>query len=154
MSCAAAVAVADAFREEKILENVNARCGLYFSALRAGLSGLFIFRSAELFEALKTLKDDPTVGQHVLDVRGQGLMVAIEFASPSHSMFDPAVKKDATANIATRVSKRCLEKGMLLLTTSVYETVRFIPPLNISSGDLARGIGIFKEAVKEVVQEA
>ena len=27
MSCAAAVAVTDAFEEEKILDNVNARCG-------------------------------------------------------------------------------------------------------------------------------
>jgi 4-aminobutyrate aminotransferase len=107
----------------------------------------------ELFEALNALQVDSTVGQHILDVRGQGLMVAVEFASPSHSTFDPAVKKDATANLAKKISKRCLEKGMLLLTTSVYETVRFIPPLNISSEDLARGISMFKEAVKEVVQE-
>lgn len=80
-------------------------------------------------------------------------MVAVEFASPTHSSFDPAVKKDTTANLASKVSKRCLEKGMLLLTTSVYETIRFIPPLNISSKDLERGIGIFVEAVKEVVHE-
>lgn len=33
MSCAAAIAVADAFKEEKILDNVNARCSLYFSEL-------------------------------------------------------------------------------------------------------------------------
>jgi 4-aminobutyrate aminotransferase len=102
---------------------------------------------------LKALKADPIVGQHILDVRGQGLMVAVEFASPSHSTFDPAVKKNTTANLAVKVSKRCLEKGMLLLTTSVYETVRFIPPLNISSKDLAKGISIFKEAVEEVVRE-
>ena len=80
-------------------------------------------------------------------------MVAVEFASPTHSSFDPAVKKDTTANLASKVSKRCLEKGMLLLTTSVYETIRFIPPLNISSKDLEKGIGIFVEAVKEVVHE-
>jgi len=153
VSCAAAIAVADAFKEEKILDNVGARFGLYFSKPRAGLKYLLIFRSVELFEALRALKTDSTVGQFILDVRGQGLMVAVEFASPSHSTFDPAVRKDATANLATKVSKRCLEKGMLLLTASVYETVRFIPPLNISSKDLAGGIGIFKEAVKEVVQE-
>ena len=149
MACAAANAVADAFKEEKILDNVRARCGLYFSEPRAGLKD---FRSVELLKALKALKTDPTVGQHILDVRGQGLMLAVEFASPSHSAFDPAVRKDARANLASSVSKRCLEKGMLLLTTSVYETVRLIPPLNISSADLARGIEIFKEAVEEVVQ--
>ncbi len=150
MSCAAAIAVADAFKEEKILDNVRARCGLCFSEPKTGLK--LIFRSVELLKALRALKADPTVGQHILDVRGQGLMVAVEFASPSHSTFDPAVRVDARANLASNISKRCLEKGMLLLTTSVYETVRFIPPLNISSEDLARGIRIFEEAVKEVIQ--
>jgi 4-aminobutyrate aminotransferase len=154
VSCAAAVAVADAFKEEKILDNVRARYGLYFSEPRADLKDLHTFRSVELFKALGALKADPTVGQHILDVRGQGLMVAVEFASPSHSTFDPAVRKDTRANLASNISKRCLEKGMLLLTTSVYETVRFIPPLNISSEDLARGVGIFKEAVEEVVDGA
>jgi 4-aminobutyrate aminotransferase len=113
-----------------------------------------LFSSAELFAALRELKANPTVGQHILDVRGQGLMVAIEFASPSHSMFDPAVKKDTPSNLAAKVSKRCLEKGLLLLTTSVYETIRFIPALNISAEDLAKGVRIFKEAVEEVIQEA
>ncbi|KAI0246431.1 acetylornithine aminotransferase [Lactifluus subvellereus] len=135
VSCAAAIAVVDAFKEEKILENVNAR-------------------SAELFEALRELRANPAVGQHILDVRGQGLMVAVEFASPSHSTFDPSVKKGTPPNLATKVTKRCLEKGLLLLTTSVYETVRFIPALNISAEDLAKGISIFREAVEEVIQEA
>ena len=152
MSCAAAIAVADAFKEEKILDNVRARCGLYLSEPRAGLTDFLISRSVELWNALKALETDPSVGHHILDVRGQGLMLAVEFASPSHSAFDPAIRKDARANLASKVSKRCLEKGMLLLTTSVYETVRFIPPLNISSEDLARGIEIFKEAVEEVME--
>jgi len=102
---------------------------------------------------LEALKADSTVGQHILDVRGQGLMVAVEFASPSHSTFDPAVRKGTPTNLSMKSSKRCLEKGLLLLTTSVYETVRFIPPLNISCEDLAKGIDIFSEAVGEVVKE-
>jgi len=80
-------------------------------------------------------------------------MVAVEFASPSHSTFDPAVRKGTPTNLSMKSSKRCLEKGLLLLTTSVYETVRFIPPLNISCEDLAKGIDIFSEAVGEVVKE-
>jgi 4-aminobutyrate aminotransferase len=116
--------------------------------------GLPLFSSAELFKALEDLRDNPLVGQHILDVRGQGLMVAVEFASPSHSRFDPAVKKGTPPGLASKVTKRCLEKGLLLLTTSVYETVRFIPPLNISAEDLAKGLRIFKESVGEVIQEA
>ena len=81
-------------------------------------------------------------------------MVAVEFASPSRSTFDPAVKKGTPANLAMKLSKRCLEKGLLLLTTSVYEAVRFIPPLNTLWKDLATEIDIFAESVKEIVKEA
>ncbi|KAG1752951.1 pyridoxal phosphate-dependent transferase [Suillus lakei] len=121
VSCAAAVAVANAFREEKVLDNVSAR-------------------ASELFTSLKSLRDDPEVGSMVVDIRGQGLMIAVEFASPSYSSTDPAVD-------------RCMEKGLLILTTSLYEVIRFIPPLNISQGDLQKGCQIFVESVKEVVRE-
>lgn len=114
---------------------------------------LLEIRSAELFEALRGLKADSAIGQHILDVRGQGLMAAIEFGSPHSSTFDRAIKKGTPANLAAKLSKRCLEKGLLLLTTSVYETVRFIPPLNVSPEDLGKGIGIVKEAVKEIIEE-
>ncbi|KAJ7691633.1 acetylornithine aminotransferase [Mycena rosella] len=75
---------------------------------------------------------------HVIDVRGRGLMVAVEFTG---------------AGLAARVAKKCVERGMLILTTSVYEVVRFIPPLNIAAADLAKGAEVFKEAVEEVVRE-
>jgi 4-aminobutyrate aminotransferase len=143
----------DAFKEEKILENVNARCVSCLSALFIRTEVFDLLSSAELFEALRELKADPTVGPHILDVRGQGLMVAVEFASPAHSKFDPAVQNKTPLNLSTRVSKRCLEKGLLLLTTSIYETVRFIPALNVSPEDLVKGIRIFKNAVEEVIQE-
>ncbi|THH07795.1 hypothetical protein EW146_g9204 [Bondarzewia mesenterica] len=134
ISCAAGVAVANAFKEEDVLANVSAR-------------------SKELFASLKALCEDPDVGQYILDVRGRGLMVAMEFASPSHSAFDPAVHATAPKSLASRVSKKCLQKGMLLLTTSVYETIRFIPPLNISQEDMEKGCKIFSEAVREAIAE-
>ena len=92
-------------------------------------------------------------------------MVGLEFASPSSpgAEYDHAVLPHASSigqvvvshpeNLASRVAKRCVEKGMLLLTTSMYEVVRFIPPLNISKQDLAKGCAIFGEAVREVVKE-
>lgn len=121
VSCAAAVAVADAFKEEKILENVQAR-------------------SKELFAALHELRARPSVSSAILDVRGRGLMVGVEFAK-------------TPAKLSSRIAKRCQEKGLLILTTSVYEVIRFIPPLNISAADLKKGITIFAEAVEEVVRE-
>ncbi|PSR76487.1 hypothetical protein PHLCEN_2v8390 [Hermanssonia centrifuga] len=135
VACAAAVAVADVLKEEKILENVNAR-------------------SKELFAGLNELRSKPSVSPVILDVRGQGLMVAVEFASPTGtSPYDSFVKPSAPARLSSRIAKRCQEKGLLILTTSVYEVIRFIPPLNITQEDLNKGIKIFSEAVEEVVRE-
>ncbi|EJD52407.1 acetylornithine aminotransferase [Auricularia subglabra TFB-10046 SS5] len=134
VACAAAVAVAEAFQEERILENVQAR-------------------SRQLFGALDALRKKPDVAPHILDVRGAGLMVGAEFASPAPPAHDVFARPDAPKNLATRISARCLEKGMLLLTTSVFETVRFIPPLNVSGKEMEEGCAIFSEAVEEVVRE-
>jgi 4-aminobutyrate aminotransferase len=43
-----------------------------------------------------------------------------------------------------------MEKDMLILTTSIYDTLRFIPPLNITKDDMAEGCRIISEAIKEV----
>lgn len=80
-------------------------------------------------------------------------MVAVEFSSPLYSVHDPILNKSAPKNLASRVAKRCLEKGMLILTTSIYEVIRFIPPLNISAEDMKKGCDIFAEALDEVVKE-
>jgi 4-aminobutyrate aminotransferase len=80
-------------------------------------------------------------------------MVSIEFASPTGTSLDPNVNTKAPKNLASRVAKKCIEKGLLILTTSVYEVVRFIPPLNVSEADLENGVGIFGECVREVVRE-
>ena len=92
-----------------------------------------------------------------LDVRGKGLMVGVEFASPTSTISgittDVGVVQGAPEKMASRVAKKCIEKGMLILTTSVYEVIRFIPPLNISEVDLEKGVNIFVDAVKEVVME-
>lgn len=90
----------------------------------------------------------------ILDVRGQGLMVAVEFASPKGTgAYDPFVNKAVPEKLASRVAKRCQEKGMFILTTSVYEVIRFIPALNVSKEDLAKGCQIFAESVEEIVKE-
>lgn len=158
MSCAAAAAVNEVMVETNILDNVQAR-------------------SNELFSALNALKYDPSLNPHIIDVRGRGLMVGIEFASPTssshafsthsapslpppsatphHSPHSANTHHDGNhpENMAARVARKCIEKGMLILTTSVYEVVRFIPPLNVSKEDMKKGCGIFAESVREVVKE-
>ncbi|KAH0827879.1 acetylornithine aminotransferase [Lanmaoa asiatica] len=134
VSCAAAVAVAEAFEEEKVLDNVSAR-------------------SRELLASLNGLRNDPAVRSTIVDVRGTGLMVAVEFASSSYPSGDPALNPSAPKGLAARVARRCMDKGLLILTTSIYEVIRFIPPLNISQTDLEKGCEIFSAAVKDVVRE-
>lgn len=108
-------------------------------------------RAEELFKCLNAMR--AAHPSHIVDVRGKGLMAAVEFASPAYSVYDPVYNTTAPKNLASRVSQRCIEKGMLLLTTSVYEVIRFIPPLNISQEDMKKGCDIFAEALDEVIRE-
>ena len=119
VSCAAGVAVAKAFKDESILDNVNAR-------------------GAELKSMLEAAKDDPKTSKVVYDVRGLGLMLALE-CTPGKGY-------------ASKIQSKCMEKGMLTLTTSIYDTLRFIPPLNITKEDMAEGCRILKEAIDEVAE--
>jgi 4-aminobutyrate aminotransferase len=120
VSCAAGVAVAKAFKEEKILENVKAR-------------------GAELRGMLEDAQKDANLGKMIYDVRGLGLMLGIEFVPGK--------------GYASKVQAKCMEKDMLVLTTSIYDTLRFIPPLNITKEDMAKGCQIIKEAMEEVAAE-
>lgn len=152
MACAAGVACAEVMKEENVLSNVEKRyvTSMIYESRKFQFT---VIRSKELFSALGKLCATPSIGKHILDVRGLGLMVGVEFASPSTSTHDVGYRADTPKNIASRVTKKCIEKGMYLLTTSIYEVVRFIPPLNISQEDMAKGCAIFAEAVEEVVKE-
>jgi 4-aminobutyrate aminotransferase len=54
---------------------------------------------------------------------------------------------------ASKIQAKCMEKDMLLLTTSIYDTLRFIPPLNITKKDMTEGCRIIGEAIEEVAAE-
>ena len=150
--------------EEDTLANVHVR---YVLSMSHPPQLLIVISSNELFSALNALKYDPSLSPHILDIRGRGLMVGVEFASPktsahhfsAHSAagLPPATANhpnvDHPENMASRVARKCIEKGMLILTTSVYEVVRFIPPLNVSQEDMKAGCAIFAESVREVVKE-
>lgn len=127
--------------------------GPYLNSLDEVRMTIFISRSAELFEALNELQTAPETKNYIADVRGQGLMVAVEFTSPGKSENDPGVNASDIPGLASKVQAICLQKGMLILTTSVFEIIRFIPALNITKEELAEGVKIFKEAVLEAVRK-
>jgi 4-aminobutyrate aminotransferase len=120
VACAAGVATIRAMREEKMLENASERGIQLMTGLR------------------KYQEEYPQIG----DVRGKGLMVGTEFiADGTQAKAKPLVKE---------VIRAAEEKGLLLLSCGTYDnTVRWIPPLNVTSGQINDGLRIFGEALKD-----
>ncbi|KAJ4298098.1 hypothetical protein N0V90_005997 [Kalmusia sp. IMI 367209] len=138
VACAAAKAVIEVFREEKVLDNVAAR-------------------SKQLFDFLNKLKSSGSkAGSLIQDIRGRGLMVGVQFHD-SHTMAQSsnvaAAKAGAQAQIGPKVVQECLKRNMLLLSTSVFDVLRFIPPLTITEGEMEEGCRIFGEALEAVAAD-
>merc|ERR1711907_348970 len=92
-------------------------------------------RGEQLRNGLNNLqKELPNVP---MNVRGLGLMSAIEFIG-------------APTGTVSKITAGCVEKDFLLLTTSIYETIRFIPPLNTSAAEMDDCLRIFTSVVKNV----
>jgi len=94
---------------------------------KAGQSGDYLM--AELKE-LKSKFD------FIVDVRGIGLLVAMQFDS----------------DISDNVVKSCLKRG-LLLNPVQPNAIRFIPPLNIDIEDIDEAIGILNTVLEETGKE-
>ncbi len=76
------------------------------------------------------------------DVRGRGLMVAVELVK------DRASKEPAT-KWRSRIIKKSFEKGLLLLGCG-ENSIRFSPSLSVTSDEVDTCLSIFEESVKEV----
>jgi 4-aminobutyrate aminotransferase len=90
------------------------------------------------------------------DIRGSGLMVGVQFANPAlqrGSSNAAAGNAQAQPQIAPRVVQECVKRDMLLLSTSVFDVLRFIPTLTISEEELSQACGIFKEALEAVAKD-
>jgi 4-aminobutyrate aminotransferase len=114
-----------------------------------------LFRSQQLYSALNALKASPKTGHLIAEVRGQGLMAAVEFRMPSDPLTiadlpaDTSVPKD----IGKRVQQYCLDRNLLVLTTSCFDTIRFIPALIVNKEEMQRAIDIFSAALENVARE-
>ncbi|MDX2500039.1 MAG: acetyl ornithine aminotransferase family protein [Deltaproteobacteria bacterium] len=75
------------------------------------------------------------------DVRGKGLMVAIELVK------DRETKEPAT-KLRPRIIKRAFEKGLLVLGCG-ENSIRFCPSLNVKAGEVDTCLTIFEEAMKK-----
>jgi len=76
------------------------------------------------------------------DVRGKGLMVAVELVK------DRETKEPAT-EWRSRIIKKSFEKGLLLLGCG-ENSIRFSPSLTVTAKEIDVCLSIFEESVKEV----
>jgi 4-aminobutyrate aminotransferase/(S)-3-amino-2-methylpropionate transaminase len=76
------------------------------------------------------------------DVRGRGMMTAIELVS------DRDTKEPLVGASGNAIVKRCLEEGVLILKAGTYDNViRLLPPLTIDEGLLDEGLETLNEAL-------
>lgn len=83
--------------------------------------------------------------EFILDVRGQGSMVAVEFV-------DATGKPDAV--VVARVLKEALARGLILLSCGVYgNVVRFLYPLTIPQAQFDSALVTLGEALKAATKD-
>ena len=118
LAIAAAHAVLDIMREEKLVERANVL-------------------GTRLMERLKKLQ---LSNKSIADVRGLGAMIACEFVNPLTDAPD--------ADRTKQVQQAALKKGLLLLTCGVYGNVlRFLFPLTIEDNVFNEALIILDEVV-------
>jgi 4-aminobutyrate aminotransferase len=123
VSCAAGVATIRAMREEKMIENAAER-------------------GVQLMTGLRKFQEEyPQIG----DVRGLGLMVGTEFTV--------AGRPDRAKPLVKDVVHSAEEKGLLLLSCGTYDnTLRWIPPLNVTSEQINDGLRMFGASLKDAIK--
>ena len=88
---------------------------------------------AELLSGLQRLKSK---FDFIVDVRGRGLLAVAQFRD----------------DISDRVVRSCLQRGLLLNPVKA-DTVRFMPPLNITPNDVNEALGILEPVLAEIGKE-
>ena len=79
------------------------------------------------------------------DVRGRGMMTAIELVS------DRGTKEPLDGATGSSIVTRCLEEGVLILKAGTYDNViRLLPPITIDEDLLWEGLGVLDDAIGTV----
>ncbi|WP_022884345.1 aspartate aminotransferase family protein [Glaciibacter superstes] len=121
VAAAAAVATLDVVRDEGLVENARVRG----DQLQRGL--------------IELAGDKPLLG----DVRGLGLMQAIEFVTDAG---------EPNATLAAAVQQAAISQNLLLLTCGAAgNVVRVIPALNVTGAEIETGLERFAAAVNDAL---
>lgn len=118
VSCAAAKATIETIKSENLIENCRKMGGV-------------------LIKGLMDIKNK--FPEHILEIRGIGLMIALEFRA-----------EKCVNNVAAVVVQMCAERGVLLMTTSVFEVIRLVPPLVIKEEEIKKMLNVLEEVMDDV----
>ncbi len=115
---AAANAVLDVIEEEDLCARANELGG----------------RLKQRLEAIRSTTPE------IVDIRGPGFMVAVEFANPANHVPD--------AGFTQRVRTEAQKRGLILLTCGVYgNVIRFLAPITIPDAHFAEAMDILEASV-------
>ena len=118
LGIAAANAVLDVIEEEDLCARANELGG----------------RLKQRLEAIRSVTPE------IVDIRGPGFMVAVEFAN--------ATTHEPDAGLTGRVRMEALKRGLILLTCGVYgNVIRFLAPITIPDAHFAEALDILEESV-------
>ena len=118
VSCAAALATLDVIEDEGLVANAERQGSRLVDGLRSATSG------------------NPAVAE----VRGRGLMVAIDFADPE--------TKSPRPDLAKGLLHEAFDRNLLLLTCGTYgNVVRIIPPLVTTDEEVDLALSVLTESL-------
>ncbi|WP_198591991.1 aminotransferase class III-fold pyridoxal phosphate-dependent enzyme [Kyrpidia spormannii] len=122
VSCAAGLATLDLL-EGGLIDNARAMGNYLVAQLRESLAEF----------------------QEVYDVRGVGLMVAVEFRDPGSGA--------ELSDMVKEILARCEQGGLILLSCGPGKTVvRFMPPLIVDKKDIDQAVQVFRDSVAAAVR--
>jgi 4-aminobutyrate aminotransferase len=120
VSCAAANATLDVIEDEGLVANARARGSQFLDGLRRLAAGR------------------ASIG----DVRGLGLMLALEFVEPGAAPGRP------DAELTKRVQAEALARHLIVLTAGTFgNVVRIIPPLITTAAEVDLALGLLEESL-------
>jgi 4-aminobutyrate aminotransferase len=120
VACAAALATLDVIEDEQLVANAERLGTRLLDGLRAAASS--------------------SRNPNIAEVRGRGLMAAIEFAEPGTLKPRPDLSK--------KLLHDALDRHLLLLSCGTYgQAVRVIPPLVTTEAEIDQAVGIIAEVL-------
>ena len=123
VAIAAALAVIEVIRDERLVERANQLGG-------------------EIKSLLGRLQADLP---QIAEVRGLGAMIGVEFAD--------AKTREPDSLFAKRVQARALEAGLLLLTCGIhFNVIRFLMPLTVPDTVFAEALQILERSIRAAVK--